>query len=49
MFKTIHNKKCCAKGSYIPSNRAGEEAETKKFFDGLNETSLYPVHPVNPV
>jgi len=35
MFKTIHNKKCCAKGSYIPSNGAGEEAETKKFFDGI--------------
>jgi len=23
------------KGSYIPSNGAGEEAETKKFFDGI--------------
>jgi hypothetical protein len=37
------------KGSYIPSNGAGEEAETKKLFDGINETLLYPVHPVNPV
>jgi len=35
MFKTIHNKKCCVKGSDIISNGAGEEAETKKFFDGI--------------
>jgi hypothetical protein len=35
MFKTIHNKKCCGKGSDIISNGAGKEAETKKIFDRI--------------
>jgi hypothetical protein len=32
--------------TFLISNGAGDEPETKKLFDRINETLLYPVNPV---